>query len=45
VNVPAGKSFVLHFDYILNETRHVRLSISNIFKEFKVNSLHNLILI
>lgn len=37
VNVPAGKSFVLHFDYILNETRHVRLSISNIFKEFKVN--------
>jgi hypothetical protein len=33
--VPAGKSFVLHFDYILNETRHVRLSISNIFKEFK----------
>ena len=38
VNVPAGKSFVLHFDYILNETRHVRLSISNIFKEFKVNT-------
>lgn len=38
VNVPAGKSFVLHFDYILNESRHVRLSISNIFKEFKVRN-------
>jgi hypothetical protein len=34
--VPAGKTFVIHFDYIVNETRLVRLSLSNIFKEFKV---------
>eukprot|EP00347_Sterkiella_histriomuscorum_P023802 403333335 len=35
LNVPAGKSFVIHFDYTVNETRLVRLSISNIYKEFK----------
>ena len=34
--VPAGKTFVLHFDYIISDTRLVRVSISNIFKEFKV---------
>jgi hypothetical protein len=36
--VPAGKTFVLHFDYIISDTRLVRVSISNIFKEFKVLS-------
>lgn len=36
VNVPIGKSFVIHFDYTINETRQVRLSLSNIYKEFKV---------
>ena len=35
--VPAGKTFVLHFDYIISDTRLVRVSISNIFKEFKVS--------
>ena len=41
MNVPAGKSFVLHFDYIINEARSLRLSLSNIYKEFKVISLIN----
>ena len=36
MNVPAGKTFVIHYDYIVNETRLVRLSLSNIYKEFKV---------
>jgi hypothetical protein len=37
--VPVGKTFVLHFDYLINDTRLVRLSISNIFKEFKVRMI------
>ena len=36
MNVPAGKTFVIHFDYTVNETRLVRISVSNIYKEFKV---------
>lgn len=36
INIPTGKSFVIHFDYMVNETRLVRISISNIYKEFKV---------
>jgi hypothetical protein len=30
---------VIHFDYTVNETRLVRVSVSNIYKEFKVMSM------
>ena len=33
----AGKQFVLHFDYVLHDTRTVRLSFSNLYKETKVS--------
>lgn len=36
LNVTKEKSFVCHFEYILNEQRAVRLSFSNIYKEIKV---------
>ena len=31
-----GKQFVCHFDYVINDSRTVRLSLSNIYKEMKV---------
>ena len=37
LNVPAGKTFVMHFDYMVNDSRVVRLSMSNIYREFKVS--------
>ena len=37
LNVPASKTFVMHFDYTVNDSRVVRLSLSNIYKEFKVS--------
>jgi hypothetical protein len=30
-----GKTFVIHLDYTINEQRNVRVSLSNIYKEFK----------
>jgi hypothetical protein len=30
-----SKNFVCHFDYVLNESRTVSISVSNIYKEFK----------
>lgn len=39
LNVPTGKTFVMHFDYMVNDSRVVRLSLSNIYKEFKVSPL------
>ena len=34
-----GKNFVMHFDYTVNDSRTVRLSLSNMYKEFKVSTL------
>ena len=36
IKYPEGKTFSIHLDYMVNEARLVRVSISNIFKEFKV---------
>lgn len=33
----AGKQFVIHFDYVVNDSRTVRISFSNLYKEFKVS--------
>ena len=38
LNVPASKTFVMHFDYMVNDSRVVRLSLGNIYKEFKVSA-------
>lgn len=32
---PDGKNCVLHLDYMVNETRLTKISLSNIYKEFK----------
>lgn len=31
------KQFAAHFDYIVNDSRPVRLSVSNLYKEVKVS--------
>ena len=36
LHVAQGKNFVCHFDFVLNESRTVCISLSNIYKEFKV---------
>ena len=36
MNVPVSKQFVAHFDYVINDARTVRVSVSNLYKEFKV---------
>jgi 5'(3')-deoxyribonucleotidase len=36
MNTVAGKQFVMHFDYVIADLRTVRVSVSNLYKEFKV---------
>jgi hypothetical protein len=43
VNVPPGKTFTIHLDYTINETRLVKINISNIYTEFKVNICFNIL--
>lgn len=33
-----GKTFVMHFDYMINDSRVVRVSVSNLYKEFSNKS-------
>ena len=35
LNKPDGKNCVLHLDYMVNETRVTKISLSNIYKDFK----------
>jgi hypothetical protein len=35
LNKPDGKNCVMHIDYMVNETRLAKISLSNIYKEFK----------
>ena len=35
--MPAGKTFAMHFDYMIHDSRVIRLSVSNLYKEFKNN--------
>ena len=35
LNKPDGKNCVLHLDYMVNETRLTKISLSNIYKDFK----------
>ena len=35
INKPDGKNTVMHFDYMINDSRVVKISVSNIYKEFK----------
>ena len=35
LNKPEAKNSVLHFDYMINETRLTKISLSNLYKEFK----------
>lgn len=35
LNKPDGKNCVMHLDYMVNETRLTKISLSNIYKEFK----------
>lgn len=36
LSILPGK-FVMHFDYIINDCNTVKLSLSNLYKEFKVS--------
>ena len=38
VSKPEGKNYVIHFDYMVNGTRLTKVSLSNIYKEFKNTS-------
>jgi len=38
INKPDGKNCVMHLDYIVNETRLAKISLSNIYKDFKNNN-------
>jgi hypothetical protein len=35
INVPEGKNCVMHLDYMVNDTRLSKISLSNIYKDFK----------
>ena len=35
LNKPDGKNCVIHLYYMVNQTRHTKISLSNIYKEFK----------
>ena len=35
LNKPDGKNCVMHLDYMVNETRLTKISLSNIYKDFK----------
>ena len=35
VNIPEKKNCVMHLDYMVNETRLTKISLSNIYKDFK----------
>ena len=38
MQIPKDKNCVMHLDYMVNETRLTKISLSNIYKEFKNNN-------